>query len=220
MPRRSSKNYKISFVIIILLIFLTIAVCLCLFLYLKMKNENTVGSVVDGDTFQLNSGKRIRLLGVYAPEYDRCGGSEAKEFLTKLILGKRVEILNEIPEKYGRVMALVYTGKILVNEQVLAEGYGRPDYRNNPERNRLTNAYKAARRQYKGALGLCRSEENTENNCNIKGNIDAATSKKFYHYPACSHYTEIVIEKDRGEQYFCSEKEAIEAGFEKAAGCP
>jgi len=37
--------------------------------------------VVDGDTFQLKLGKRVRLLGVDAPEYNRCGGKEAKEAL-------------------------------------------------------------------------------------------------------------------------------------------
>lgn len=36
--------------------------------------KNTVAEVVDGDTFQLVSGKRVRLIGVDAPEYDRCGG--------------------------------------------------------------------------------------------------------------------------------------------------
>jgi hypothetical protein len=31
---------------------------------------------------------------------------------------------------------------------------------------------------------------------------------------------QIVIEKDIGEKYFCSEEEAISAGFIKASGCP
>lgn len=42
---------------------------------------------------------------------------------------------------------------------------------------------------------------------------------KFYHLPGCLHYDKVVIEQDIGEGFFCTEEEAIEAGFQKASGC-
>jgi len=35
-----------------------------------------------------------------------------------------------------------------------------------------------------------------------------------------SHYSQVKINLAFGEQWFCSEKEAVNAGFKKAAGCP
>ena len=82
------------------------------FLLHRQAEESTVVEVVDGDTFQLKSGKRIRLMGVDAPEYNRCGGKEAKEFLGSLIFGKQVKLTEETPEAYGRTLALVWVGDL------------------------------------------------------------------------------------------------------------
>ena len=174
--------------------------------------------VVDGDTFQLKSGKRIRLLGVDAPEHDRCGGKEAKETLKALIAGKQVKLTEETPEAYGRTLALVWVGKILVNEEILRQGWARTDYRKNSLRDRLTAAFHQG--QNKGLNLICISDKPPTAYCLIKGNIDPSSYEKFYHLPNCSHYSQVKINLAFGEQWFCSEKEAINAGFKKAAGCP
>lgn len=54
-------------------------------------------------------------------------------------------------------------------------------------------------------------------NCNIKGNI---TSEKIYHLPGCGSYTATKIDEVRGEKWFCTEAEAISAGWRKAKNCP
>lgn len=102
---------------------------------------------------------------------------------------------------------------------MLAEGWGRTDYRNNSQREILTQAFHQAQKEKLGIFSsLCRITQ-SENNCLIKGNIDKNSYAKFYHLPSCQHYHEVVIEKDIGEQFFCTEEEAIAAGFQKAAGC-
>jgi len=55
--------------------------------------------------------------------------------------------------------------------------------------------------------------------CIIKGNISTENPTKFYFLPNCAPYSQIKIDAERGERYFCSEEEAEAAGFVKAATC-
>ena len=43
--------------------------------------------------------------------------------------------------------------------------------------------------------------------------------RKIYHFPGCAGYNVVIVELDRGEQWFCSEKEAQAAGFVKSEQC-
>jgi len=52
--------------------------------------------------------------------------------------------------------------------------------------------------------------------CMIKGNI---STEKIYHLPGCGSYDKTVIDESKGERWFCSEKEAIVAGWRKAKNC-
>ncbi|MDJ0658866.1 MAG: hypothetical protein QNJ42_05185 [Crocosphaera sp.] len=52
--------------------------------------------------------------------------------------------------------------------------------------------------------------------CNIKGNISVSTGKKLYHVPGQQDYEKTVITTEKGERWFCSEQEAIRAGWTKA----
>jgi hypothetical protein len=52
--------------------------------------------------------------------------------------------------------------------------------------------------------------------CVIKGNISLSNGKKWYHLPGMEDYVNTRIDPFRGERWFCSEKEAIEAGWKKA----
>lgn len=216
-----SKIFKI-FVFLIL----TISMSMNAYFMGYLRKENTVVSVVDGDTFQLRSGKRVRLIGVDAPEYDRCGGKEARDRLTGLVLNKNVILKEETQESFGRSLALVYQGKKLINKIILEEGWGRTDYRKNSQRDILTASFHKARNNKLGIWSsLCRilptpNLLSPTTSCLIKGNIDKNTYKKFYHLPGCRQYNQIIIEKDIGEKYFCTEKEAISAGFTKSANCP
>jgi hypothetical protein len=52
--------------------------------------------------------------------------------------------------------------------------------------------------------------------CDIKGNISINTGERIYHVPGQEHYWETKISPQYGEQWFCSEAEALAAGWRKA----
>ncbi|NJN30963.1 MAG: hypothetical protein HC824_11450 [Synechococcales cyanobacterium RM1_1_8] len=52
--------------------------------------------------------------------------------------------------------------------------------------------------------------------CAIKGNISFSSGKKFYHLPGMRDYEITLISPEKGERWFCSEQEAIAAGWQKA----
>ena len=56
----------------------------------------------------------------------------------------------------------------------------------------------------------------TKSACVIKGNISYNTGRKLYHLPGMEDYENTVIDFSRGERWFCTEAEAIEAGWQKA----
>jgi hypothetical protein len=66
----------------------------------------------------------------------------------------------------------------------------------------------------------CYQMENPEKpECAIKGNIGKSDGKKIYHFPGCNEYARTVVELDQGEQWFCSEAEALRAGYVKSEHC-
>lgn len=51
--------------------------------------------------------------------------------------------------------------------------------------------------------------------CNIKWNVSQTTGEKIYHIPGGQFYNKTTVETWKGERWFCSEKEAINAGWRK-----
>ena len=188
-------------------------------------SEMVVTEVHDGDTFTLKNGDRIRLLGIDAPELGNCGATESANFLESMILGKSVKITDEKKDGYGRTMALVWVGLTrsnLVNKEILENGWARANYDPNSRSEDLKEAYNKAKSEEIGIFSnLCKITDSTppDKKCVIKGNIDQSTDTHYYHLPSCRHYNQIVLDLDRGEKFFCSEKEAKEAGFTIASEC-
>lgn len=52
--------------------------------------------------------------------------------------------------------------------------------------------------------------------CDIKGNISYSTGEKIYHLPGDEYYDKTEIDEYSGEEWFCSEEEAENAGFRRA----
>lgn len=203
-------------------IILAVSILVNIFFIGKNISDRTVINVLDGDTFILNNGERIRLLGIDAPELGRCGADQAKEALTKLVLNKPIILSEDKRDTYGRRMGLVYVGSQLVNETMLASGMARPDYDKNSKSERLKAAYHKAVDAKRGIHGTeCKktSPVAPSPNCTIKGNIDKGTWEHLYHLPTCRHYNQIVLDLDLGEQFFCTESEAKDAGFTLAPDC-
>ncbi|WP_199313915.1 cold shock domain-containing protein [Planktothrix sp. FACHB-1365] len=52
--------------------------------------------------------------------------------------------------------------------------------------------------------------------CKIKGNISLKTGNKLYYIPGMEDYKSTVIDRGKGERWFCTESEAIKKGWRKA----
>lgn len=178
--------------------------------------------VLDGDTITLEGKTRFRLRNIDAAELDNCSGPEAKEALEKLLKDKRIRIEEEIIDKWGRPMGLVYSGKTLINEEMIKGGWAKYHADTTTVANRLKTISDENKVNGRGIFGKCWQMENKDKpKCNIKGNIDINNSAiKRYYYPGCVQYKTTIVELDRGESWFCSEKEAVEAGYVKSERCP
>ncbi len=180
-----------------------------------------VVKVLDGDTIYTENGARIRLADIDAPEIGRCGSSESTKRLKQLILKKIVYVKNKGIDQYHRTQGLVYTSQGLINLKMLEEGMAsyRPDHHNVPE---FQNAAQKAKDAKKGIFGRCIQLENKAHpQCNIKGNINVRSGEpaKKYWTPGCGNYPLTVVELYKGDKWFCSEKEALKAGFVKPKQC-
>ena len=60
------------------------------------------------------------------------------------------------------------------------------------------------------------SKSVAEQNCNIKGNISVSSGQKFYHVAGMEDYDGTIIDPSKGEKWFCSESDAIAAGWRRA----
>jgi len=92
------------------------------------QNPNmTVTEVIDGDTFYLGNGDKVRMLGINTPESGRPYAQEATDFLTNMILGKEVTLVNDSKngdsDTYGRLLSHVYVNDTFVNYEIIKAGY-------------------------------------------------------------------------------------------------
>lgn len=101
-----------------------------------------VTKVIDGDTIEIETGEKVRLLGVDTPETVdprrpvECFGKEASNKLKELIEGKSVILEKDISEtdKYNRLLRFIYlpldpsTGSrqlLFVNDYMIREGFAK-----------------------------------------------------------------------------------------------
>lgn len=56
----------------------------------------------------------------------------------------------------------------------------------------------------------------TSSRCDIKGNVSIETGERIYHVPGQKYYSKTNILPRYGERFFCSEKEAISAGWRRS----
>ena len=84
-----------------------------------------VTRVVDGDTIvvQLSSGPiKVRLYGIDAPEHNQPGGFESAMTLRSLVAGKQVSLEPVNQDRYSRMVAKVFQGRVNVNAQMVSRG--------------------------------------------------------------------------------------------------
>ena len=187
----------------------------------ELRKNTVVTEVVDGDSLQLVNGQKIRLSNIYTPELENCGGQEAKKRLKELVEGKSIRFEFIDFDVFQRSLGLVYIDNTLVNEIMLREGLARFEATPTHEKEKLKAAYDFALNNRIGIFSpKCLALEPDLPGCLIKGNINRNTKqKKTYHFPGCSAYDQVMVEKDLGESWFCSEREADKAGYIKSENC-
>ena len=79
--------------------------------------------IIDGDTIEIQSNERIRLLNVNSPEKNQPGYEQAISYLKKFE-NKTVQIKTSEKDKYGRTLARVYTPDYL-NLELVEKGYAK-----------------------------------------------------------------------------------------------
>ena len=197
--------------------------CLLPFCFWPQQKTFLVTKVVDGDTIEIEGGKTIRYIGVDAPELGKgknppeCFATEAAKMNRDLVLGKRVKIETDVNEmdRFGRTLAYVYTEKVFVNDYLLKEGFAKfqLDTVNQKYIDLLISSANLAHREKKGLWKACAEDPSV--GCVVKGNYDKH-GHRFYHLPSFRHYSQVKVNLENGDQWFCSEEEAKKAGFQRA----
>ena len=109
---------KILSLILLLIFFL-------IFSNLAHAFSGKVVGVADGDTITVLRDKeqvRIRLYGIDTPERGQAFGKKAKQFTSKMVFGKVVEVHRMDTDRYGRTVALVSLDKQILNKELVKAG--------------------------------------------------------------------------------------------------
>ena len=96
--------------------------------------DGTVVKVVDGDTIHVQVNGRVekvRYIGVNTPELhhptkgEEFGGREAAAVNRALVTGHRVRLELDVQERdrYGRLLAYVWVGGVMINAELVRRGY-------------------------------------------------------------------------------------------------
>lgn len=86
-----------------------------------------VERIADGDTFSCRDGRRVRLIGIDAPELRQGdSGRRARDALSRMVPpGTAVRLERDVAsrDRYGRDLAHVWIGPRLVSEALVLEGW-------------------------------------------------------------------------------------------------
>ena len=117
--------------------------------------------VCDGDTIRVRRGwfrasRKLRLIGMDAPEGEQEFGRQATLALRGLVLGKTVRVEAIGTDRYGRWVSRVYSAKTDVSLQMIRMGCAWPYYAyfGNLTTRERTQYEKAGREARSGRLGL------------------------------------------------------------------
>ncbi|WP_226530219.1 thermonuclease family protein [Metabacillus niabensis] len=194
-----------------------------------------VTKVVDGDTLHVMiSGKKetIRLLLVDTPETVHPSkevqpfGPEASNYMKEKLNGEEIQVELGIGErdKYGRLLAYVYHDNQMINKRLLEKGLARVAYVFEPNTkyiDEFNEIQKQAQNEQVGIWSLENyasdkgfqdktqvvNDDTVNSGCTIKGNINSK-GEKIYHTVQSPSYN-----VTKPEELFCTEKEAVEAGY-------
>jgi endonuclease YncB( thermonuclease family) len=186
--------------------------------------------VIDGDTISIGE-TRIRLEGIDAPEAGQtcqrkwigswsCG-TAATSALARLMEGKPVRCEPRGLDKYGRTLAVCFVDGRDVNAAMVRQGhawafvkysksYVQEEALAKAEGLGIWQGEAQPAWEYR-ARRWATAEPEAPQGCAIKGNV--TKHGRIYHMPWSPWYAQIRIEPDKGKRWFCTESEAIAAGW-------
>ncbi len=180
-----------------------------------------VTKVVDGDTFDIDGGDRIRLYDIDAPEYPKgCLGTDAKTRLEDLIDGKDIRYKKIGKDNFCRILAYVFMDNLLINEVLTEEGFAYYTKGKIQTNSSLVLEQTQEKARLAGRGVWSNSCQTKKEGCLIKGNYRPADNTRIYHISDCYNYDRITIKPGTSDRWFCTEKEATAAGFIKSKDCP
>lgn len=83
--------------------------------------------VIDGDTIELQDGRRVRYLGIDTPELGEYYATEATGKNRELVEGKIIDLQSgkRDQDEYGRLLRYIYVDGVFVNAELVAQGYAK-----------------------------------------------------------------------------------------------
>ena len=129
----------------------------------------TIISVTDGDEVRADVEgfgiTEVRFAYVDAPEYDQAGGAEAKDALKALVNrpGTKAKFAVKKRDKYGRLIATVFTAGVVLEEVLLEQGHAWAMKKYLPPvlKERYAKLENEARRDKRGLWGTGRKTDPT-----------------------------------------------------------
>ncbi len=122
-----------------------------------------VVSVLDGDTIVVRGVGTVRYLGIDAPELHHPRkpverfAARAAAMNRRLVAGRTVRLETDLEERdaYGRLLAYVYVGRVMVNARLVADGAAEqfPFEPNTRHRSEFARLEHEAMRQWRGQWG-------------------------------------------------------------------
>ena len=188
--------------------------------------------IVDGDTIWIGETK-IRLYGIDAPEAKqlchrdnqpwRCGEA-ATEALRRLIGNNPVRCEDHGSDRYGRMIGRCYVQGEDIEAWMVLNGWALAYRRYSTD---YVDEEAVAQDDQAGVWsgefvppwewrrGKRLQSDAVSTGCAIKDNI-SSQGERIYHVPSAQHYERTKISTAKGEQWFCTEAEAVAAGWRKA----
>jgi endonuclease YncB( thermonuclease family) len=102
--------------------------------------------VIDGDTVELEDGRKIRLLNINTPEEGEHVSEKATEYL-KEFEGEVVELEVEGVGKYGRILGRLFSGRTYLNLEIVERGLAHSYIVESEELSDFKKAEKKAQRE-------------------------------------------------------------------------
>lgn len=200
-----------------------------------------VTRVVDGDTIEVlmaGATYKVRYIGVDTPETVDprrpvgCYGHEASERNRQLVEDTTVQLEKDVSETddFGRLLRYVWVDGDMVNATLVREGYAvastyPPDVKHQDLFASLQReAIDAGRGLWGPACASPTAAGAVPGACDfsgtgqpvIKGNISQTSGERIYHVPGGDFYEKTVVDKAAGERWFCTEQEAVAAGWRRS----